>query len=123
MQVMNIISHMREGYTCHEIDTARAPHRSPGRTVHKKGTTAASCLRHPKQGIHQFLRQAHRFQPVSGLGGRSALVQQLVTGGCHQFERALVSRLQHPRVKPALTDLALDCLNGIDGVAWAAGFE
>jgi hypothetical protein len=30
---MNIISHMREGYTRPEIDTTRAPQKSPGRST------------------------------------------------------------------------------------------
>ena len=47
-------------------------------------------------------------------------MQQLVAGGCHQLELALVGRLQHPGVEPALADLALD---GLNGVARVPGLE
>ena len=79
-------------------------------------------MRHPEHGLHHFLRQAHRLQPAPGFGGRGA-VQQLVAGGCHQLELALVGRLQHPGVEPALADLALDGLIGVDGVARVPGLE
>jgi hypothetical protein len=37
-------------------------------------------------------------------------VQELIAGGRGQLEYALVSRLQHFGIEPALTDLAFDYL-------------